>query len=67
MSVIYFVTTPKLVNQPQTEAELEATGRCVARGQPYGGEQWVRRTAEQLGLESTLRAPHRPRKGQPNQ
>jgi hypothetical protein len=28
-------------NQPQTEAELEATGRCVARGQPCGGEQWV--------------------------
>ena len=57
----------KLVNEPQTEAELEAIRRCVARGQPYGGEQWVRRTAEQLGLESTLRAPHRPRKGQPNQ
>jgi putative transposase len=52
----------KLVNQPQTEAELEAIRRCVARGQPYGGEDWVRRTAEQLGLESTLRAPHRPRK-----
>jgi putative transposase len=57
----------KLVNEPQTEAELEAIRRCLARGQPYGGEQWVRRTAEQLGLESTLRAPHRPRKGQPNQ
>src|SRR3972149_1474817 len=57
----------KLVHAPQTEAELEAIRRCVARGQPYGGEQWVRRTAEQLGLESTLRAPHRPRKGQPNQ
>jgi hypothetical protein len=28
----------KLAGQPQTEAELEATGRCVARGQPYGGE-----------------------------
>ena len=57
----------KLVNEPQTEAELEAIRRCVARGQPYGGEQWVRRTAEQRGLESTLRAAHRPRKGQPNQ
>ncbi len=52
----------KFVNQPQTEAEVEAIRRCVARGQPYGGEAWVRRTAEQLGLESTLRAPHRPRK-----
>ncbi len=52
----------KLVNEPQTEAEVEAIRRCVARGQPYGGEDWVRRTAEQLGLESTLRAPHRPKK-----
>ena len=52
----------KFVNEPQTEAEVDAIRRCVARGQPYGGEDWVRRTAEQLGLESTLRAPHRPRK-----
>ena len=52
----------ELVNAAQTEAELEAIRRCVARGQPYGGEDWVRRTAERLGLECTLRAPHRPRK-----
>jgi putative transposase len=52
----------KLVNEPQTEAEVDAIRRSVARGQPYGGEDWVRRTAEALGLESTLRAPHRPRK-----
>jgi len=52
----------EFVNQPQTEAEVDAIRRCVARGQPYGGEDWVRRTAKLLGLESTLRAPHRPRK-----
>jgi putative transposase len=52
----------KLVNEPQTEAEVDAIRRCLARGQPYGCEDWVRRTAEKLGLESTLRAPHRPRK-----
>ena len=52
----------RLVNQPQTEAKVEAIRRCVARGQPYGGVDWVRRTAEQLGLESTRRAPHRPKK-----
>ena len=40
---------------------MEAIRRCVARGRPYGGEDWVRKTAGQLGLESTLRAPHRPR------
>lgn len=50
----------KLVNEPQTEAELAAIRCCMSRGQPYGGPAWVRRTAERLGLESTLRAPHRP-------
>ena len=29
----------KLAGQLQAEAELETNGRCVARGQPYGGEQ----------------------------
>ena len=57
----------ELVNEPQTEAEVEAIRRCVGRGQPYGGEDWVRRTAEQLGLQSTLRAPHRPKKLGKNQ
>jgi len=56
----------RLVNEPQTEAEVEAIRRCVLRGQPYGGEHWVRRTAERLGLESTLRAPHRPKKDASN-
>jgi putative transposase len=52
----------RFVNQPQTEAEVEAIRRSVARGQPYGGESWVQHAAKRLGLESTLRAPHRPRK-----
>jgi len=52
----------KFVNEPQTEVEVDAIRRCVARGQPCGGEDWVRRTAKQLGLESTLRVPNRPRK-----
>jgi putative transposase len=50
-----------LVNQRQTEAELEAIRRSVARSQPYGSEAWVRRTACELGLESTLRTRGRPR------
>jgi len=56
----------QFVNKPQTEAEVAAIRRSVARGQPYGGESWVQRTAERLGLESTLRAPHRPRKDATN-
>ena len=50
-----------LVNRPQTEAELAAIRRSVARGQPCGGDIWVRKTACELGLESTLRARGRPR------
>jgi putative transposase len=51
----------EIVNQPQTEAELEALRRCVTRGCPLGGPDWVARTAKQLALESTLRPRGRPR------
>ena len=50
------------VNKPQTEAELEALRRCVQRGQPFGPEAWVERTAKKLGLQSTLKARGRPKK-----
>ena len=53
---------PRLVNQPQTEAELEAIRRCVRRGSPCGSIAWAEQTAEQLGLQSTLRPRGRPRK-----
>ena len=55
----------RLVQIGQRTANRGGGGRdssLCGRGQPYGGEDWVRRTADQLGLESTLRAPHRPRK-----
>jgi putative transposase len=52
----------EMVNQPQTEAELEAIRRSVLRGQPYGQEHWVKSIARQLGLESTLRSRGRPHK-----
>jgi len=55
---------PTLVNEPQTEAELEAIRRSVLRGQPYGGERWVKNAARQLGLQSTLRSRGRPKKSQ---
>src|SRR5262249_9506962 len=50
------------VNQPQMEGELAALRRCVQRGQPYGSAAWVKQTAAQLGLESTLRPRGRPKK-----
>ena len=50
------------VNQPQTEAELEAIRRCVQRGRPFGSEAWVQATAASLGLASTLRSRGRPKR-----
>jgi putative transposase len=52
----------RLVNQPQTDAELEALRQSVARGRPYGSESWVQKVVHQLGLESTIRPRGRPRK-----
>ncbi len=52
----------RLVNEPQHESEITAIRTCVARGQPYGNQAWVRTTAQQLGLQATLRPRGRPRK-----
>jgi putative transposase len=53
------------VNRPETAAELAALHRSLARGAPYGDPAWAERTAERLGLESTLRPRGRPRKPPP--
>jgi putative transposase len=50
------------INQPQTEAELEAVRRSVARGCPFGAPAWQMRTARRLRLEFTLRPRGRPPK-----
>jgi putative transposase len=52
----------RLVDEPQTEKELEALRRSLRRGRPFGGDAWVKRTASALGLESTTRPRGRPRK-----
>lgn len=49
------------VNQPQTDAELAAIRRHIARGQPFGEQQWSEQVAKQLGIEELLRRPGRPR------
>jgi hypothetical protein len=51
----------KFAHDPQTAADVAAIRPAVQRGRPLGSYDWVRRTAKRLGLESTLRAPHRPR------
>jgi putative transposase len=52
------------VNGPQSEAELAALRRSIARGTPYGNERWTERVAKRLGLESSLRPRGRPRKAE---
>ena len=48
----------RIVNQPQSEAEVMVLRQCVQRGCPFGGRVWVlRQTAKRLGLESTLLLP----------
>jgi putative transposase len=60
------VTRPKgwlaYVNNPQTEAEVEALRVSVMRGRPFGEEFWREEAARRLGLESSLRPRGRPRK-----
>jgi putative transposase len=51
------------VNRPESAAELDAVQQSVVRGTPFGEESWQQVTAERLGLQSTLRARGRPRKG----
>jgi putative transposase len=50
------------VNQPAGALEVEKLRRCAHRGCPYGDEAWVQGMADQLGLQSTLRARGRPTK-----
>lgn len=52
------------VNKAQTERELEALRRSLLRGSPYGDPDWQQRTAVALCLESSLRAPGRPKKAE---
>jgi putative transposase len=52
----------RMVNTPQTEAELNAVRRSVRRGNPFGDEWWTDQTVRRLGLESTLRPQGRPRR-----
>lgn len=55
----------KYVNEPQTQAELQAIRNCSRREAPFGTESWTLATAQLLGLQWTLRGPGRPRKDRP--
>jgi putative transposase len=49
------------VTQPM-DGELETLRTCLFRGRPYGDATWTRRTADRLGLGSSLHPIGRPRK-----
>jgi putative transposase len=53
------------VNKVADDGELERLRRSVDRGAPFGSEAWATRTADVLGLESSIRAKGRPRKASP--
>lgn len=48
------------VNAVQTEAELQALRRSIARGSPLGNASWSDLTVRRLGIESTVRPQGRP-------
>jgi hypothetical protein len=53
------------VNEPQTEAELEAVRRSVRGRYPFGSAAWQRQMAAGFGLGHTLRPLGRPKKNPP--
>ncbi len=50
------------VNSPLTAKELDRVRVSLARGRPYGADDWVMQTVSQLGLQHTVRPEGRPRK-----
>lgn len=52
------------LNQPTPDWRLDELRRSVCRGAPFGEAGWVARTAETLGLHSTVQPQGRPKGGQ---
>jgi putative transposase len=50
------------VNARLTAKELDRVRVSIERGRPYGTDEWVRRTVEELGLQHTVRPEGRPPK-----
>ena len=53
------------VNEPQSEAELEALREAIRRGAPLGDHAWQQQTAKLLQIESSLRPRGRPQRRLP--
>jgi putative transposase len=54
----------KKVNAVMTKPELQQLRDSLKRGRPFGDEAWMRRTADTLGLQFTLRDRGRPKRGE---
>ena len=52
----------RLVNLLPNETDLAKINKAVKRGCPLGDDEWVKKTAKELGLEETLKPRGRPRK-----
>lgn len=53
----------KLVNEPQTNEELETLRYSVNKGKPFGKDSWTNRMIDKFHLRLTLRDRGRPKKG----
>lgn len=53
----------KLINEPQTNTEVESLRNSVNKGKPYGSDSWVDKMIDRFDLKATLRNPGRPNKG----
>jgi putative transposase len=51
-----------VVNEAQTDAEVDAIRLCVRRSGPFGDAGWTRQTAKKLNLQWTQRPRGRPKK-----
>jgi len=49
------------VNEPQSAVELAEIRTCANRQRPFGGEDWVAKQVDELGLESSVTPVGRPR------
>ena len=52
----------RFVNRDGDEAEIERLREAMARNAPFGDDDWRKKQAKRLGLQSTLRPRGRPKK-----
>jgi len=48
---------------PHEKIESDEIEISIQRGRPYGSDLWIAKIAKELGLQSSLRPPNRPKKG----